>query len=87
MRFSGEVDHGVMAGENRPQRGGIADVALDKLELRAVSDRTEIGQVTGIGQLVKHGDAGIPEARIATGQERTHVVRADKTRPAGYQGG
>ena len=61
MRFSGEVDHGVVARKDRPEQGGIADIALHEPESRAVADWREIGQAR-IGQLVQHGHAGLRQA-------------------------
>ena len=85
MRLGGEVDHGVVTGKYGPEQRGVADVALDELEPRAAGDGLEVSQVSRVGQLVQYGDAGLAEARVAAGQERAYVVRADEACSAGYQ--
>ncbi len=75
MRLRGEVDDGVAAVPRRGDRLGIADVALDELELRAL----EVRRIPRVGELVQH------DHLVAGRGQPLREVRADEARAAGHQ--
>ena len=55
--FGGKMNDGVAAGHGRFDGGSIADIALDEGVLGIVRDRFQIGEISGVGQLVVIDDA------------------------------
>src|SRR4051812_31259528 len=82
MRFRGEVQRGVVAGDELRKQFAIADVALHECQPRVVRDRVEVGLVTGVGQLVEHGHL-VDIDVVPALQQGSDVVRADEPSTAG----
>ena len=55
MGLGGVVDHGVGLGHEAVDERGVADVAHDELDAVGGQARDVVG-VSGVGQLVEHGD-------------------------------
>ena len=83
MALGREVhDHvGVLLGKEAVDRLTVADVRLDKAEIRLPEQRRERGEIAGIGELV---DAHEPVVRIALAQVKQEI-RADEAGAAGYE--
>jgi len=64
-----------VAGDDRGEQLGVADVAVH--ELVPARHRLEVGEVAGVGELVEHGHG------VARGDPGARVVRADESGPAG----
>ena len=73
MRLGGEVDDRLAAGGGLGDRVGIADVALEELDVGAL----EVGAIAGVGQLVEDDDV------LARCGETLREMRADEAGAAG----
>ena len=73
VRLGGEVEDRVGAARGSRDRLGVADVALDQLDVGAV----EVRRIAGIGQLVEHDDV------LAGRREALRAVGADEAGAAG----
>ena len=73
-----EVHDRVVAGHRVLERAGVADVALDELEARAVVDVLQRREVAGVRERVVDG-----HLVVGVGQHVTHVVGADEPGAAG----
>jgi hypothetical protein len=70
---------GPSAGEGGAQGSGVADVGLDEAEAGTGRDGLKGGQVTGMGELVRHADT------YATPQAMNWRVTAKLMRPAALE--
>ena len=83
MAFGGEVNHSVdvVFGEEFAYRIEIADVGTLENVVRFLLDVFQIREIAGIREFVEIDDAIV---RIFV-HEKSHDVRADKARTAGYE--
>ena len=56
MALGGEMhdDVGLKIGESARDRGGVADIGLQKRKTWTVGDRPQRGEISRIGELVEH---------------------------------
>ncbi len=85
VRFRGEVDDRVGAGDQRLDAGSVGDITPDELQasghLGVIADRGEVRLVAGVRQLVEDRDL----RPVAASEHVPDVARADEARPAGDQ--
>ena len=90
MGLGGEVDDevDVLFAHDRFDGPGVAQVSMDKPEVRAGLDGGEAGAVAGIGQRVEHHDpvAGVPRQPVLgeVGAKETGAA-GDQHTPQGRQ--
>ena len=85
MRFRREVDDGVHVVHQRVDELNVEDVTFDECKARVFSNRVEVGQVAGVGELVENDDRGVRKRRIAAGEQSPHEVRADEACAPGHE--
>ena len=83
MRLGGEVDDGVMAGQDVQQQLLVDDVPVDEAVARIGCDRRKVVEVARVRQLVVDGHGCVLVAGVAAGQQRSDVMRSDEARTTG----
>ena len=81
MRFGRKMDNRVAATHGHFERLGITDVAFCKCVIGMACDRIEIGEVSGIGQVVVIDDG----MASASSKDMANEVGADESRATGNQ--
>ena len=85
MTFGGEVHHhvGMLLLKKPIHPLPVADVQLHKAEVGGIHDRSQRGQIAGIGQLVQADD---PVVRVFA-EHMENEIGADKSGAAGHDDG
>ena len=85
MTFGGEVHHhvGMLLLKKPVHALPVADVQLHKAEVGVIHDRSQRGQIAGIGQLVQADD---PVVRVFA-EHMENEIGADKSGAAGHDDG